>query len=314
MPTKKTMLEAALGVLGFTFGLTPLTIAAPALTHAKDLKLDSTKQELVLNQVQRDSGSYITTVTRHAVKMVNSNNGIVLVAKAPRWEVYFFRPSDKIIWIGPMDKLSPATIFNPFKDHTTMEVRPATLAASHLDHSNSTKGQVIYKDGEGSLQGIHYIKYSNFGVGSKTVFFAADQFPIDPTCAEVLSRMCRNPLVNQVPLYVLGSKPGKKAQSEIDESKRKSPDFPMSDLYNMRYDVRTGPQEYLVTNSWKVAPFNNSDFAAPTNYKRVAKFTDVYFSKKIRSQITTVIDDMGFVSPEKDDKHNANSNNTHSAP
>ena len=300
MRTKKFMIKAALSVLGFNFGLTPSTIATPAPTHVNAVKLDSTKQELVLNQVQRDSGSYVTTVTRDAVKMVNINNGIVLIAKAPRWEIHFFRPSDKIIWIGPMEKLSPATMVNPFKDHTMVEVRPATLAASHLDHSSSTKKQVIYKDGEGSLQGLHYIKYSNFGVSSKTVFFAADQFPIDPKCAEVLSRMCRNPLVNQVPLYVLGNKPRKKAQAGIDESKRKSPNFPMSDLYNMRYDVRTGPQEYLVTKSWKVVPFNSNDFVDPLNYKRVPNFTDVYYSRNIKSQLTTVIDDMGFVSPEKD--------------
>lgn len=269
----------------------------------KEQKSKPKTQEIVLEQDQRDVGRYTVYITHDAIKMVNNKVGAVLIAKAPLWEVHFFRPSEKVIWSGSMDRLSPATLVNPMKTSITTHVLPTVVATSHLERPKDKKVQLIYKEGVGSLQGLHYVEYTAFNVNSKFLFRAADQFPIAPKGAEVLCRMYRSPLVDQIPLYVRSNRIVQKNAYANDESIRKKSPFNVVEIYNKPYDIRTGPQEYVVTKSWKEVPFNSKDFSVPTDYKHVAEFVNVTYSRDMKSRFATVIDDVGFAGPSTSDDH-----------
>jgi hypothetical protein len=61
---------------------------------------------------QFGSGKYRYFVAPNAIKIINTSNGGVVMAKAPDWKVSCFRDSEKIEWQGALDHFDPSSMLS----------------------------------------------------------------------------------------------------------------------------------------------------------------------------------------------------------
>ena len=70
--------------------------------------------EWVLEQDAQDLGEHTVTISHDAVKIECHTLGYIVIAKAPDWKIYCFRPVEKKIWIGKLDLFNGIILANPF--------------------------------------------------------------------------------------------------------------------------------------------------------------------------------------------------------
>jgi hypothetical protein len=227
----------------------------------------SNNSEWMLEQKQVDLGRVDLYVCHDAVKIVNSQWGYQLLAKAPKWTVHCFRPESKTEWIGELTEFGGSMLSNP--------MAPAARNTERLGAF-----------GAGTINGLNYTRYAP-SRQSLAAIYGANEIPVAPQGTEFICRYYNIPDTGKVPLYRYKDKGH--GQTKIPTKKAL--------WLNMDYgrDLRGGLLVELLTKSGKKVPFNVTDFEYPHGYKR-QRISEVAYSSKQKDTLNDVIDNMGFAS------------------
>lgn len=235
------------------------------------------KKEWILHQVSDMGGATVIYVADDAVRVTTEKLGCNLLCRAPDWKVHCYQPQDKLEWIGDLSLFSGIVMGNPYALPKTPRAIPWRVV------------------GSGDFQGLKYSKCRSRLYGN-SLLCTADDIPLAPKAAEFLSRLYTMPVITNVP--VVGSAKRAGAALRVDKGNLNKND------YDCASDLRNGEVQFLRTVSWKLLPYNSSDFAPPKNFKRVSDIIQVTFSADKKDQLGDMLDNVGFTT--KLDKKSGN--------
>lgn len=250
--------------------LLPLWLLA-FLSWTSPAALASTpSNEWVLKQKAQDTGEHTVYITPDAVKIVCNSGGYNILAKAPAWQVYCYRPDSKEYWTGDLEQFNGIIMINPF---AVPSIKTEVL-------SDQTK--VTYK-------GHQCTRYTKPKLG-RPVVMVADDIEVSAKACELLCRYYYVTKMTKVPVYrLVKAIPHKAGMSHqwLDA--------------NVARDLRSGDRVALDTDSWKKIVFNAADFEYPKDYKRIKDINQVGYSSARRDALGDMIGEIGFTSDAKKD-------------
>lgn len=270
-PTNRTALRSRLRAQLLTcfvsIGLATATGAAqPARLPVKAAPA-AEKEIWILDQTYVDRGRAKLFISRDAVKIVSTDWGYTLIAAAPDWTVYCFRPEDKIEWHGKLDAFDGRMLFDPV---ATGEVNEMQITAV----------------GRAQQNGLKCIRFAPFR-WSMTAFYEAEEINVSRKASEFINRFYDFPITDKVPILC-----------RIDRGVGKTAPDGKGLWYKIELgkDLRNGVTTELTTNSCQKAPYKASDFSRPQGYKHVSDLTQVAYSPRQKGAISEVMDQLGFAS------------------
>ena len=221
--------------------------------------------EWVLKQKLQDMGTQTVYVGDDAVKIESSELGCCVLAKAPDWQVYCYRPVEKKLWVGPLEAFTGLLITNPFSfpSYTPMGV--------------SRAGVINYA-------GVNCVQFRPPNA-KEWVLFASDEIKTNKKACEVINRYYYMPNTGQVPLC---------KKVEMVGTKRKLNNEWLS--VDVGLDLRNQPRMILETVSAKKVPYHSTDFDIPQNLVKVRDAKEISMSKTHREQLGDIVNDLGFAS------------------
>jgi hypothetical protein len=231
------------------------------------------KEAWILTQRHDQSGEFVIYVAPDAVKIVCPANGGNVLAKGPDWKVVCFRPDDKIQW---------TTSLNKFEGLFT--------AVSISEAARIHGAPNLTRLGGGTYQGIRYSSYTD---KLHRLFWLADGIKTSPQVAEVIGRYFSLPETRQILLLLKGETLAKiaKAQAPMGHAIGQQP-WSIKSLMGQPAVHKGGPQ--FETESVKKIAYNAADFEYPKNFRPVQALSEVLFSKTQKSDLTDIINDLGF--------------------
>ncbi len=231
----------------------------------------SKKEVWVLGVLHRSSGQYLYYITDDAVKLVNTNNGGIVIAKAPEWRVSCFRTSEKLEYLSDLrnfDKSSISALI-PVKSKAPLLIHPK------------------YDAGIEELSGLP-CKKTTIAEGN-TVWVAADIKPA-AQISELIARYFGSPDLEAITVKEIRGPRKKNRQAKDGSDKRKTTEGVPWAAFNDYGD--TGNPLQVSLTSWKKVPFNSAYFEYPKNYKRTKDLQQVIISRSNRAQIVNLIEDI----------------------
>ena len=254
--------------------------------------------EWVIEQNIVNTGSATVYASHDAVKLKDRRTKISILTKAPLWYVYVINDEERTFWKGRMEQFTAGKLFNPFSDNYSQPSTEQTDIRSNNQAATFIKPlkNVI---GSGSIQGLRYTQYNWEDSGQNhAVIWAADDINLAPQCARLLCCVSNTPESPKLQLYCRFTARPPNYSKEHDRLKHSTSDIVSFGAVDSEFrDLRGGPIVRLTTQSWKKLLLNNQDFAIPVGYKRLGRITSVTFSRKAKSELTTFIDQAGFLSP-----------------
>ena len=255
--------------------------------------------EWIIEQNLADTGGATVYVSHDAVKLVSKRVKSRILMKAPLWNVYVINDEEKTFWRGRLDQFTAGKLVNPFSDNYS----GSALSEESARRSNNQTATLIKPltnvIGSGSIQGLRYTQYGwEDAKHNHAVIWAADDIELAPQCARLLCRALHTPDCPKPPLYCrFNAQPAtySKEHAMLKQSTIYVP--PFGGINSEVRDLRIGPVARLTTQSWKKIPLNNQDFVLPVGYKRLERMTSVTFSSKVKNELTTFIDEAGYLSP-----------------
>ncbi len=266
--------------------------------QGKNTKTTPTQWLLVQNHAEL--GVVHFYVTHDAVKAIISKTGCCMLAKAPKWQLHYYRPDEKAMWSGALERLEPASLVNPFNRSFGRKYAPIVVKKSDVPYVARSDQQAVELLGTGTTEGLHYSEYSTIRSKQRSIFWLTKDIAVDPKCAQVLCRFYGVPEMGQIPLYVRKTSLENRLYSAEREKNKATPFLPSHGA--LVTDLRTGPQVVMSTKSCKKVPFDAALFQVPTNYKKLAAIVDVTYSAKAKDDITSIMDDMAFTSDKRRSK------------
>lgn len=264
-------------------------------TSAK-VKFGKTKIDAwVLKQRHLDLGDITVSVAREAVKIDIEKIGCTLLAVGPDWSVYYYRPSEKSVWLGTPEKIALGYIANPYVRPVATKRLPVQIieAGQRKKIAGYMKNQIVELLGKGMLGQLHYNEYSADMPGKKhKIFRTTGDIAVAPGGAEVVCRLYGLPKMDNVPIYVRENYAQEQTYAEEHEKSRYMPYFPQ---HLLPRDLRTGPRIAIQTISSKKTRLNAELFEPPTGFTVRQDILDVTYSKQAKEQVTDLIDAVGFV-------------------
>jgi hypothetical protein len=222
-----------------------------------------TGSEWVLKQNSLDLGPLNVFVAGDAVKIECTRQGYCVLAKAPDWQVYYFRPIEKTFWVSSLESFNGLMMVNPF---------------------------CVSKYSKGSANKVGVIKYAGLPCvqlrpANKKMWieFASDEISTNPKVCEFINRYYYLPDTGRVPLY---------RKIEAPDNKRKLNNQWLTG--DMSADLRNQPRVVLTTVDAKKVDYRSADFDIPQNFKRVHNVNDISLSTNSKQQINEMVDSLGF--------------------
>ncbi len=216
------------------------------------------------------SGKYRYMVAGRAIKIINTSNGAITLAKAPLWQVSCYSESEKLEWFAAMDRYNPREIIS---------------AKSII----KTKGRVNFTvSGKDKILGLSCLKYQ---LTDGTIIWVAEGLKTAPEVNDLISRHFLSPSIGAIPLKLLkpeGAVVKATAKSESQAKLQKA--IPWLSAKNLQ--GKPSDRCYLSLLSWKQMPYKESDFAYPSNYKRTEKLNEIIISQKNREAIEDLVRDL----------------------
>jgi hypothetical protein len=222
-----------------------------------------TGSEWLLKQSTLDLGTLNVFICDDAVKVECPRQGYCVLSKAPDWQVYYYRPLEKTMWVTTLDLFNGLLLTNPFG---------------------------VPKYGNGSANKVGVIKYAGVNcvqfrppIAQSWIAYASDEISTNPKVCEFLNRYYYFYNSGRVPVY-------KKIESS--GNKRKLGGGWLST--DMSGDLRNQPRVSLETVSAKRIAYRSADFDVPQNFQRVHNVNDISLSKVHKQQINDLVDSLGF--------------------
>src|SRR6185369_15727776 len=75
-------------------------------------------EEWVIGTVHPSTGNYLYYITENAIRVENTGNGGIVIAKAPTWRVSCFRVSDKLEYTTELNNFDASAIFSIIPKHS----------------------------------------------------------------------------------------------------------------------------------------------------------------------------------------------------
>jgi hypothetical protein len=219
--------------------------------------------EWVIQQNSPDLGPLNVFISDQAVKVECTRRGYCLLAKAPDWQVYYYRPADKTIWMSSLEAFNGLLLVNPF-------------SISKYDKGAANKVGVI------TYAGLHCVQLRP--VNPKLwIEYASDEISTNPKVCEFINRYYYLPNTGRVPLY---------RKIEVFDNKRKlTHEWLAADI---SADLRNQPRVVLSTVDAKKVAYHAADFDVPQNFKLVHNVNDISLSNNNKQQINDLVDSLGF--------------------
>jgi hypothetical protein len=236
----------------------------------------SSSSEWILEQSEEMGGFNRVFISHDAVKIVNTTNGSHILTKAPDWKVHAFQPKEKVEWVGDMTLFSGIVMTNPYA--STLSPYRKKLKAVEI----------------GTFNGLKFTKFVA-ALGCSGITYGADEISISPEGAEFLARFYNLGYTAKVPLF---------HSVERVHNPKVRPKKPTQWIdTTLASDLRSGNLVCLTTKSWKKIPYRKSDFDLPVGFKRAGDIAAVTFSPDKKSEISDLVDSIGFTSSTgKDEK------------
>ncbi|MDR3614961.1 MAG: hypothetical protein P4L53_15480 [Candidatus Obscuribacterales bacterium] len=221
--------------------------------------------EWVLKQGSSDLGQQNVYVCEDAVKIESVRYGYHVLAKAPDWRVYCYRPGEKKMWVTPLNDFSGILLINPF---AISKYTPGTL---------NTAGAVTYAG----------LKCQQFRPLTAKLFviFATDEISTNPKICEFINRYYYLQNSGRVPLF--------KNIEHVVNNRKLNHNWLTSDV---SADLRKDPRVVLETLEAKKVPYRSVDFEIPQNYTIVNSVNDISLSKSSKATLNDLVDSLGFTS------------------
>lgn len=242
-----------------------------------------------LHQRHIDAGDVDVFITKDAVKMVLEKLGINLLSRAPGTTVYIFRPDERTIWTGSIERLQAKSLINPFSPPAPTRLRPVTVVAFGKAGVNAGRRQIVQLISSGKQGNLHYNEYSSLTqTGNRSVFRATTEIAAPSFITSILSRMYEVPDTGLVPVYARTNMHHQAYAAELEKSK---------EIFEPRVetrDVRIGPVVKLETESAQKCLLGDGVFALPSGYTAKRDILDVTYSRKKKSEMSELLNDIGF--------------------
>jgi len=240
-------------------------------------------------------------LTHDAIKAEIDKTHVCMVAKAPLWKLCFFRKDDKIMWIGDIDRMEPAGLVNPFNRSDGRKTYPIQLRKAGVPYVPSRTKQDVEVGNKGKCQGLNYTEYSTVNARQRCLFWTTPDIAVDSNCANAMCRFFGVPNLGQIPIYLRKNSFENPLYAKQHAENR---DLPfLANHGALVEDLRTGPQIILETKSVKKIAYDAKSFPdPPTGYKRVPAIVDVTYSKAVKNDITSLMDDLAFTTKDGETK------------
>ncbi len=220
---------------------------------------ESARTEWKLIQYHFERGASTVYITHDALKIVKS--GFELLAKAPDWTIYCFRPADKTIWIGKIEQFNGIALTSPWAVPKN-KILPLKVVGTRTRH------------------GMKVIESCS---SSRDRYFTADEIEVAPQAAHILCRYYYVAETDKVPLDFI-------VQLLDEQPKRK--EFPWLDL-DFKQAAKQAIRFDLTTKSVTKVTYDPATFKLPSGYTRVADLNRVAYSEKQQGQLTDLLEDLG---------------------
>jgi hypothetical protein len=243
------------------------------------------ESEWILRQTIADFKSCDVYISRSAIKILNKERGVSLLAKAPDWTFYYFRPAEKVLWKGPIADINVRNFFNP--PSFSVLRNSSILKASEKLPQNATTQLV------GKTKFLGFPCESRIDSKGVTGFYITRAIPLDPMGAYFLTKLEGVPMTGAVPLRARHYRPLPNTFEQEHAQLKKSNLFWSAQSFSFADDQRTGLLEILNTQSCRKTQFNAEDFVLPNGYKSVKYMTDVTYSKDMKDSMQSLYDDLG---------------------
>lgn len=242
----------------------------------------SAKSVWVFDTLHTNTGSYRYYITDDAIKLVNTGNGGIVVATAPKWKVSCFRPGEKLEFITDLKSFDHAAIFALMPKHAPRPIQIDPKLARTA-----------------TLKGLLCNEYE-FPDGSK--YWTPKELKTAPEATEVVARYFGTAwTTGGIPIRVLKGKSVKTAaQKKLDAERRKKSAVPW---LNFKQLEMTSSERLVVDlTAWKKVPYKASDFEYPKGFRRTKDLKDVIISSQFRNEILDLARDFSSETSEKDKK------------
>lgn len=275
-----------------------LPASAGPIESKTTAKVRSSKTKIeawVLKQKHMDLGNITVSVAEDAVKIDIEKIGCTLLAVGPTWKVYYYRPSEKSVWLGTPEKVALGYIANPYVRPVATKRLPVQIieAGRRPKISGYTQYQIVELLGKGMFGSLHYNEYSADLPGKKhKMFRTTGDIVIAPGGAEVICRLYGLPKMDTIPIYVRENYVQEQTYAEEHEKSRYMPYFPQ---HLLPRDLRTGPKITIQTVSSQKTRLNSELFEPPVGFTVKPDILDVTYSKEAKEEVTDLIDSVGFV-------------------
>ena len=267
-----------------------LTLFCAAFLAAPSPAREAAATEWVIDNLHIGTGTYVYYLSENAVRIDNTGNGGIVVAKAPEWRVSCFRPKDKLEFTSALKDFDASTIFAfvPKRNRKAM----------------------IYDCKDTTIETVKGLKCIRYNFPDHKKMWAVADLKSAPQVSETVSRYFSNMDVGTVPIRIMNPAPeAPHAVSRYDVAetpaaqaklaarlKAKKDDravksaVPWLNFNNLKFDH----SERLVTDlvSWKKVPFKESDFDYPKGYKQTRDIKDVIISEENRQELMDLVDDL----------------------
>lgn len=221
-------------------------------------------------------GKYRYMVAPSAIKVINTANGSIAMAKAPTWRVSCFRESEKLEWTSPLSKFDKSAISN-------LIVAPSKRV--------ETKYTILAKE---KLLGLKCLKCRLI---DKRVVWVAEEVHAEPQTTETVARYFNYPSSGGIPLRVMeppasGKKVGVKPKELEKRKQREELAKQVPWLSSKGMEMETAGKVSVDLNSWKKVEYKASDFEYPKGYKQTRDLKEVIISREYRDALKGLVDDL----------------------
>ena len=247
----------------------------PAVAAPKEAE----PSEWIITNLHLGSGTYKYFLSENAVRIDNTGNGGIVVAKAPTWRVSCFRPKDSLEFTSPLKQFDASRIF------------------SFVPGRHSKEGVFECKDR--TTETIKGLKCTRYNLPGEKIYWTVAELKSAPQVSETVSRYFSNTDVGAVPIRIMNPPPTPRAVAKKNQQSRgANPGKSAVPWLNMK-NLEFYHTERLVTDliSWKKVPYKDSDFDYPKGYKQTSDLKQVIISEENRKEIMELIDTIG---PAKD--------------
>ncbi|HEY9754990.1 MAG TPA: hypothetical protein V6C97_07515 [Oculatellaceae cyanobacterium] len=241
----------------------------------------------LLKQELRDLGPISVAATMSGISVDFEKYKCKLVAHAPDWQVYLFRPTEKLMWVGDINQTDQ--ILRGQLNYLSKNVLKSDPAKASQIKLHSIENLVKAKNADvietGEFQGFPYRTLTSEKVRyrANVTFKCLKDFKVAPQCAAIIGQLCALGPVDQMPIFAKKTRRSEAPTYAQEHERQKDISFGLNEIATPKYDLRIGPQLLINTTKIQSAQVPAESFAVPEHYKEVVAATQVLYSSAFKN-------------------------------